>query len=271
VVKTDMFNLDISEVPRIKYISSGKFVSDDEWIHPRRIIDSYEIIYVVEGCVYIQEEDKVYTLKTGEILILQPYKTHFGYNKSSLSTSFYWVHFLDVDNYIHENITQYTHFQDIYQINLLFKQLIHVVNTPQYPKYTAVLILNLIFTEILVRQKSQIKNYSPLLSDICEWIRINSEKSIRVKDVAFKFGYNEDYITRIFKKNFSVGIKEYINESKLKLIKNCLISTEYPIKEIAAKNGFEDYKNFLKYFKYHEGISPEKFRKMYFNTHLNKK
>ena len=36
-------------------------------------------------------------------------------------------------------------------------------------------------------------------------------------------------------------------------------------------SGFDDYKEFLKFFRYHEGLSPSSFRKLYFNTHLNKR
>ena len=40
-------------------------------------------------------------------------------------------------------------------------------------------------------------------------------------------------------------------------------------KEIAEKYGFSDYKYFLKYFKYHEGISPTEYRQTYYNLHMN--
>ena len=43
----------------IKWISSGKFVSRGEWIHPDRIIDSYEIIFVIKGTVYIDENGTI--------------------------------------------------------------------------------------------------------------------------------------------------------------------------------------------------------------------
>jgi len=41
----------------MEYISGGLFKSEEEWKHPRRVIDSNEIIYVVKGEVFIQEED----------------------------------------------------------------------------------------------------------------------------------------------------------------------------------------------------------------------
>ena len=39
----------------VKYISSGKFISNGEWIHPDRILDSYEMIFVTKGHVYLNE------------------------------------------------------------------------------------------------------------------------------------------------------------------------------------------------------------------------
>ena len=43
------------------------------------------------------------------------------------------------------------------------------------------------------------------------------------------------------------------------------------VKEISAKLGFTDTDKFVKYFKYHENISPARYRNTYTNTHINKK
>lgn len=269
MIKSDMFMEFSDELMKLQYVSSGRFFSDEEWVHPRRMIDSYEIIYVVEGCIFIQEEEEKFNIQKGEILMLQPDKLHFGYQKSVGNTSFYWLHFEDCEALAFKNINQFHCFEDTYQVNLLFKQLLHISNTPEYPRYTANLMLWLILTEIWVKQKENVNQYSPVLKNICEWIRIKSDRKITVKEVADEFGYSEDYISRLFKKNFSLGIKEYIDETKMKTIKNLLLLTHYPMKQIAQEVGFSDYKNFLKYFKYHENISPMEFRKMYFNTHMN--
>ena len=39
----------------VKNCGAGKFISNGEWIHPNRIIDSNEIIFVTKGEVYINE------------------------------------------------------------------------------------------------------------------------------------------------------------------------------------------------------------------------
>lgn len=41
------------------------------------------------------------------------------------------------------------------------------------------------------------------------------------------------------------------------------------MQEIAAKSGFSDYKLFLKYFRYHEGVTPSEFRSAYYKIHTN--
>ena len=75
----------------VKNCGAGKFISNGEWIHPNRIIDSNEIIFVTKGEVYINENGTEYHINPDEILILQPNLRHFGY-KVSTDTEFFWLH-----------------------------------------------------------------------------------------------------------------------------------------------------------------------------------
>ena len=74
------------------YSGAGKFVSQGEWIHPDRVISTYELIFVLHGTVCITEEKQVYHLKKNDLLLLEPGRRHFGHQASS-NTSFFWVHF----------------------------------------------------------------------------------------------------------------------------------------------------------------------------------
>jgi len=266
-----MDNRFLENLIKVEYVSSGRFLSSDQWIHPKRVIDSYEIIYVLDGCIYIQEEQERFKAVKGDMLLLEPGKLHFGYRESTGKTSFYWLHFLDPSLVAIRTLRKFTPIEDSYQLNLLFRQLLHISNTPEYPVYTVNLLLWLILTEIITKQNEEIKRCNPVIKNICEWIRINSNKKITVRDAAIESGYSEDYLTRLFKANFSINVKDYIIEMKMKYIKNLLLSTAYPIKQIARESGFDDYKGFIKYFKYHADMSPNQFRKLYFNTHMNKK
>ena len=49
--KTDMIKLENNKY--FSYDMIGEFHSSGKWIHPRRTIDSFEIILVIEGMLYI--------------------------------------------------------------------------------------------------------------------------------------------------------------------------------------------------------------------------
>ena len=107
-----------------------------------------------------------------------------------------------------------------------------------------------------------------LVYEIREWIRNNSNRAIIADDIANQFGYNKDYLTRLFKAELKVGLKEYITQSRLQAIKTMLLSSEKSLYEIAVESGFSEYKYFLDFFKYHEDIGPTAYRNIYYNTRI---
>ncbi len=110
-----------------------------------------------------------------------------------------------------------------------------------------------------------------LTSEIKEWIRRNCESNVRTSEIADAFGYNEDYLNRIFKRQCGVGLKKYIDGIRLDMIRRDLLIGGVTLSEISEKYGFSEYKYFLNFFKYHEGMSPNSYRKTYYNMHTNSK
>ncbi|MBQ2780616.1 MAG: helix-turn-helix domain-containing protein [Clostridia bacterium] len=62
-----------------------------------------------------------------------------------------------------------------------------------------------------------------------------------------------------------------MDEGKILLIKNLLLNTNATLTEVASTCGFEEYKYFLKFFKYHENMTPTEFCNIYAKTHINNK
>ena len=52
-------------------------------------------------------------------------------------------------------------------------------------------------------------------------------------------------------------------------IKKQLLTDGASLAEVATAAGFEEYKYFLKYFRYHEGMTPTEFRAIFSKTHIN--
>jgi len=249
----------------VSYCGAGKFVSHGEWIHPDRRINSYEIIFVISGMVYITEDGKQYPLKKDDVLLLEPKRHHFGYKESS-DTSFFWVHFTSTCRI--EQIPKYQKVQDGYQLSLLFKQLMHYRSEKQTTEcldYLTRLIL-MECSRSTVQEKT-----NHIAAEVAAWITANRDIRLSVEEISRHFGYNADYLSRLFKSNYGKSLKEYMNAVKMDHIKQLMLHGDMSLAEIASLSGFEDYKYFLKFFKYHEEITPTQFLKAYPKTHINKK
>ncbi len=247
----------------VKNCGAGKFISNGEWIHPDRIIDSYEIIFVTKGEVYINENGTEYHLKPDEILILQPNLRHFGY-KTSTSTEFFWLHWYGGPNM--DSNMKHRKIENPYNISLYFRQLVDA-RVSQKSTEGMDYLTRLILIELYSNSNLPAVNHTA--EKIAAWIEANCHTSITEKQIASQFGYNSDYLNRLFKSSFSKTIKQYINEKRLEYIKGLMLRSDLSLKEIAHRSGFTEYKYFLKFFKYHEKVTPTEFYKQYAKMHIN--
>ena len=156
------------EFESLIYISSGKFTSRETWIHPSRVLDSGEIIYVTDGEVFIAEDDVNYHLKAGDILILNAGKHHYGYMQSEKTVSFYWVHFKCEEQ--NEINLKYLMLGNLYHINILFRQLLQSSNSPEYPGFCSDYYIRLIMVELSINSVGESKSNLPLIHNIEEWM-----------------------------------------------------------------------------------------------------
>ena len=151
------------------------------------------------------------------------------------------------------------------------KKLLHISNTPTYSTAAADSAGYLIFEE-LVRISSEDNSLNQALaSQIAEYIRNNIKNGIAVSDIARHFGYNADYIGKYFKKIHGIGLKDYLSTQRIKLAKDLLLTTDMSVKQISRELGYSEENLFIKFFTYHEKISPAAYKTKYCNTHINNK
>lgn len=152
----------------------------------------------------------------------------------------------------------------------LFSKCLHTVNTPAYPSVCADLYTALIVEEILCTDVSVSTSQNYLASQLKEYILLNTEKELTVKSIANVFGYHENHISRIFKDTYGILLRDYISEQKIAYAQNLLHTTLYTVAHISKLLSFKTENHFVKYFKYHTGLTPTEYRNTYTNTHTNK-
>lgn len=249
-----------------KYRIIGEFNSDGQWIHPRRTIDSFELIFVLGGTVFIEEDGHQYELTPNSIFLLEPGKLHGGFKKTT-DVSFYWFHF-DTDIEIPHKLYCGNNYHDM---KVMMKKLLHITNSASCQSGEADAMALVILQEFLRICNPEFFEKSVLLGKISEYVRINIKTGVTVSQIADRFGYNPDYIGKLFKRSFGMGLKKYIASERMKIAKDMLITTNMSVKQIAYELGFSSENLFIKFFIYHESLSPAKFKNQYYNTHMNNK
>lgn len=89
-----------------------------------------------------------------------------------------------------------------------------------------------------------------------QYIQDNIEKDIKRSEIADYVHLNMDYLTRIFKREVGISLKEYIIQEKMKVGQNLIRTTMLPISFISSKIGYCNYSHFSKTYKKTFGISP---------------
>jgi len=250
----------------LEHYLCGKFITEGNWSHMRRSMPVHEIILMLEGEMYIAEEEKQYVVRANDLLFLKAGRTHYGYRISSAPVSFYWVHY-DAMQTEFQHFPTHATIQVPSMANQLFKQLLHVSSfSPEEADAATLLLLR----ELKRNIQADYRPHNAIVDHICKWVDIHLHTNITVSQIAENFNFNKDYISKMVKREKGIGLKTYILTERIRRAKQLLLNTNASVKEIAGQCGFADYKLFLRMFKQYEGSTPTEYRNHLYSTQLNR-
>ncbi len=127
------------------------------------------------------------------------------------------------------------------------------------------------FTETAIHiNGSTDKTNRNLCNPIIEYVNVNFDKTITIKEVASTFYLNSSYLGRIFKKTTGVSFNKYINDLRVEKSKKMLIQTDAKIYEISNKLGYSESKYFIAKFTQAVGVTPGEYRKNAFQNKVSR-
>ncbi|MHC4885505.1 MAG: helix-turn-helix transcriptional regulator [Planctomycetota bacterium] len=88
------------------------------------------------------------------------------------------------------------------------------------------------------------------------------DRSIELEELAGLLHLHPTYLSNLFCRTFGVPPLQYHIQLRLRRARELLLSTEFPIVEVAARVGYGDQFYFSRLFKRHVGIPPKRFRQM---------
>lgn len=95
---------------------------------------------------------------------------------------------------------------------------------------------------------------------ITDYLSKNYASNITLNDVARLLGYNYNYVSRYFRKVFSMSFHDLLNLYRLEAATRLLEETDKKITEIAFESGFQSVRSFNNCFRTHLGLSPSEYK-----------
>ncbi len=277
-----------SDIQPPRFFACANLISNDGFIHSRRILNCNVLISVLEGTLFITQSERSFAVSAGQYIFLKADEEHYGYKSSGGRLSYMWVHFKsgapwetlvsDSNSGLPDSfaylLPEYAALSGSQRANMLFRQLMDFSRQEKF--YTDSILscsLSLLLMELtqefLDGINNRNNNISPVVSSAAEWIKSNCHKQLSLHDIAEEFHYNAEYLSFLFKKETGLTLIQYINKSRIEISKNLLSNNDISIKEAAYSCGFRDEKYYMRMFKKSEGMTPLQYKNAFHKKHIN--
>ena len=257
-----------------------KSIEKDTWGQMQAMLwhAELEVKYITSGKAVITIEDKEYSVKKGDIIIVNPYESHkmttdgVNYYILLCSTKYFLKKFDSSDFYeicmpfisgqlkfesvvtnpeIGETLKKicqakelkYSYVAQESLLNYFFAQLFSCVNTYSVG----------IDKALLLREKNKIE---PAI----QYIDSNISEELDIEKLASLCHVNKFYFSRLFKRALKVTPHDYISKIREEKAEYLLLCTDKKISAIAKEIGLNDEFYFSRWFKKRHGISPNEYR-----------
>lgn len=97
--------------------------------------------------------------------------------------------------------------------------------------------------------------------------RYNSSE-LCLGSIANELYVNASYLCKVFKRECGVGLPDYLNQYRITIIKDLLLTSTLSVKQIAYSCGFENYNYFFRIFKKYLGLTPLEFRSQVYGKNI---
>ncbi len=119
--------------------------------------------------------------------------------------------------------------------------------------------LFLLFAELFGEKAASSARAPGYTERVFNYIEKNYMQQLSVEALASEMNINRRYLSRIFRQDYGMSVKEYITAVKMKHAKSFL-ADGCSVSQAAAMTGYNDVFNFSKMFKKHFGYSPSTVR-----------
>lgn len=282
----DCLQLKIPPLPQL--ITVGHSVWKAGAQHFRRSFQVYDMLLVLQGALFITEDDVPYEIGPGQWLALEPGRTHFGHRPCEEDTEIYWVHYAhpipaqrmesgdvpwtallqagtDQDEQPAERtiIIPKRGALDVKPLVPVLQEMVELHRRPFVQNAAPQLALSIRFLALLQQAAagSSKPTRSRLVSDrTAAYLEGRKFEPFRAAELEDALHFDFDYITRCLKRHTGLTPLQYSLHLKLEEAKRLLAHSDDSVPAIAEAVGIPDYNYFIRVFRSKLGLTPGAYR-----------
>ena len=258
-----MYYLDLSQGIHFIECEFRKFYQGEH--HISRRWNTSVLLLLLKNTIYFEEDGKEISVPESTWYIQRPNLYQRG-TIPSPSPEYFYIHFNGsyVDNASPGSPTVPVSGKfDPRSVYPLMRELYDYQNDPYKNQQFENILMQYLLFEL---KKQTLSEQNSLAYQIANFISQNFTRPISLKDISSVFGYCEDYLGRIFKKQFKLSIYKYITNLRIQKAKQLLLYSEKSISQISEEVGYLDHSLFYKAFQKEENTSPVQWKKENNNT-----
>ena len=233
---------------------------------------SYLFFIVKEGEGTVVYEGKEYYLTAGSCVFVDC-KRRFSHSVSENNLwTLQWCHFygptmpMIYEKYMERGGLNVFNPKDITAFSAILDSIFSIAGSNDYIRDMKINtglsdLLSLLMAESWHRKESNRSQRSKQsVFPIKEHLEQNYNSKVSLDELASKFYLSKNYMNRIFKEQFGMPIKEYLQVIRITNAKRLLRTTNWTIEQVGTACGFESIAYFSRAFKAVEGIAPSQYR-----------
>lgn len=242
------------------YSYNAFFYDDCHWAY--HFHRNYELIYVLDGCVELTLNDKVFPVEAGTFAMVLPNAFH-AYRTPGHSRV--WIGVFSGD-FVGEfaKQTEGKHTSDPRFVCSGVTQQYLLENLIKAEQEDILLLKAVLYAAC----REFFKGTTLLDSDtekdfiyqVISYVSEHFREDITLSVVADMFGYEYHYLSRQFHRHFGMNFKQFLNTYRMEYAQEQLLHTNDSIAQIAHSAGFQTVRTFNRIFAEQTGVSPSSYR-----------
>jgi len=270
-------------VSAIEPLNAGLGISRGVGIHPDRVIDSHELIFVRKGELEMEENGHSFLIRPSQALILHAGRRHRGTKVFTKGLSFFWIHFRirpetrkaaapgrQLDETI--SIPQVATVRRDDRLSELFRRYLDDQESGELKPGPAAMLIALMLYEVAASRGEGGASTSvsvALAARANTLIKTRFHLPLSTTGIAAELECNTDYLGRVYQRAFGSTIIDAIHQERLRSARKLLLESSHNINQIAHQCGFSSSVYFCRIFRRAQGISPLAYRRLHARLYIN--